>query len=93
MTRGALLVGCGFLPNERDAQFAIRQGCLKHYQVITAAGFRNWVGMESALNTYLTVAQLKGWADPGGLEVINMMIGSGRWIWCVYPVGQFDKCC
>ena len=85
--RGAILIGCGFMPTQSQVQAAVREGHIRNADTVTVVEKPSmFAGGQEAYMTYIAAQKKKGWVDPSGLKADELTdVSTGRKMWVVYP--------
>ena len=87
MAKGAVLIGCGFMPTETEVYDAVQEGYLKNCDTVATLGFESQVAPDLILTTYVEIAREQGWVEPIGLQLSRFTTGGVQQMWSVYPLG------
>ena len=86
MARGAVLIGCGFMPSQEDVRTAVSQGYVENAENLTTYSGDEAMTQEQATMRYVAAQVSKGWDIPmGGLTANKVTFASGRNMWVVCP--------
>lgn len=88
MAKGAVLIGCGFMPGQADVQLAVTQGHIKNADAVTAYCGPGDASQEDVVIRYVIAQREKGWEVPlGGVTAERLTLAGGRVMWAAYPAG------
>jgi len=86
MAKGAVLIGCGFMPSQEDVKMAVSKGCVKNADAITTYSGAQDMPQDQAIMRHAMALMSKGWDMPlQGVTAEKLTLGSGRIMWVVYP--------
>ena len=87
-TRGAILIGHGFLPTEVDVRDALKMGWIKNCHTVSTTSYSLSIEPSKSLHfsTYMAIQKERGWGNSGGLQSMKITAVDGREMYSVYPL-------